>query len=137
MFLSLHFRFFVLGLVHQISFTLVFCLIAVCVLSESRGHRIILLLFVSHFISKNLKIFAYHHALHFSFCIVLALYLLWNISQDFIQESLHSSFEEKMCISRSSIPSFHGHNAFALIVRCVFYFMLCHNTISCTAISLF
>ena len=44
------------------------------VLAESRGCRIILLL------SKNPKIFAYHHALHFAFCIVLALDLLWSIS---------------------------------------------------------
>ena len=51
---------------------------------ESGGCRIILLLFISHFISKNPKIFAYHHALHFAFCIVLALDLLWSISQDFI-----------------------------------------------------
>ena len=50
------------------------------VLAESRGCRIILLLFISHFISKNTKIFAYHHALHFSFCIILALDLLWSSS---------------------------------------------------------
>ena len=36
------------------------------VLAESEGCRIILFLFISHFISKNPKIFAYHHALHFA-----------------------------------------------------------------------
>ena len=46
------------------------------VLARSGGCRIILLLFVSHFISKNPKTFAYHHALHFAFCIVIALDLL-------------------------------------------------------------
>ena len=52
------------------------------VLAESRGCRIILLLFVSHFISKNPKTFAYHNALHFALCIVLALDLdlLWSTS---------------------------------------------------------
>ena len=69
-----------------------------------------------------------------AFCIVLALDLLWSISQDFIQESLHLSFEENFAVA---YPIFHGHNAFALIVRCAFYFMLCHNTISCMAIYLF
>ena len=54
------------------------------VLAEFGGCRIIILLFISHFIAKNPKIFAYHHALHFAFCIVLALDLLWSISQDFI-----------------------------------------------------
>ena len=53
-------------------------------LAESRGRRIILLLFVSDFISKNTKTFAYHYALHLAFCIVLALDLLCSISQDFI-----------------------------------------------------
>ena len=43
------------------------------VLAESRGHRIILLLFASLLFSKNPKTFAYHHALHFALCIVLAL----------------------------------------------------------------
>ena len=43
------------------------------VLAESRGRRIILLIFVSHSISKNPKTFAYHHALHFALRIVLAL----------------------------------------------------------------
>ena len=38
--------------------------------------RIILFLFISHFISKNPKIFNYHYALHLAFCIVLALDLL-------------------------------------------------------------
>ena len=51
-----------------------------CVLAKSRGHRIILLFFASHFFSKNPKTFAYHHALHFAFCIVLALDLLWSTS---------------------------------------------------------
>ena len=50
------------------------------VLAEFGDCRIILLLFISHFISKNPKIFAYHYALDFSFCIVLALDLLWSIS---------------------------------------------------------
>ena len=54
------------------------------VLVESGGCRIILLLLYLIFISKNPKIFAYHHALHLEFCVVLALDLLWSISQDFI-----------------------------------------------------
>ena len=73
-----------------------------CVLAESGVGRIILLLFASHFISKNPKTFAYHHALHFAFCIVLALDLLWSISQDFIQGNLHSAFEEEIVHSRST-----------------------------------
>ena len=47
---------------------------------ESRGHRIILLLFASLLFSKNTKTFAYYHALHFALCIVLALDLLWSTS---------------------------------------------------------
>ena len=50
------------------------------VLVESRGYKIILFLFASHFISKNPKTFVYHHALHFAFGIILALDLLWSIS---------------------------------------------------------
>ena len=50
------------------------------VLAESGDCRIILFLFISHFISKNPKTFSYHHALHFAFCIVLALDLLWGTS---------------------------------------------------------
>ena len=52
------------------------------VLAESRGRRIILFLFASLLFSKNPKIFAYHHALHFALCIVLALDLdlLWSTS---------------------------------------------------------
>ena len=60
-----------------LSALLEFCL---SVLVEYAGCRIILLLFVSHFISKNPKTFAYHHALHFAFFIVLALDLLWSTS---------------------------------------------------------
>ena len=44
-----------------------------CVLAESGGRRIIFLLFASLLFSKNPKTFAYHHALHFALCIVLAL----------------------------------------------------------------
>ena len=53
-----------------------------CVLADSEGGRIILLLFASLIYSKNTKIFAYHYALHFSLCIVLALDLdlLWSTS---------------------------------------------------------
>ena len=134
MFLSLHFRFFVLGLVHQTSFTLVLCL---SVLAESGGCTTIILLLYLIFISKNPKIFAYHHALHIAFCIVLALDLLWSPSQDFIQESQHVSFEQNYAFHVLAYPIFHGHNAFALIVRCPFCFMLCRNTISCTTIYLF
>ena len=56
------------------------------VLVESRVHRIILLLFASLIFSKNPKTFAYHNALHFARCIVLALAidLIWSNSQDFI-----------------------------------------------------
>ena len=52
------------------------------VLAESRGRRIILFLFTSLLFSKNPKTFAYHHALHFALCIVLALDLdlLWSTS---------------------------------------------------------
>ena len=51
-------------------------------LAESRGFRIILFLFASLLFSKNPKTFAYNHALHFAFCIVLALDidLLWGTS---------------------------------------------------------
>ena len=53
-----------------------------CVLADSGGGRIILLLFASLIFSKNPKTFAYHNALHFSLCIVLALDLdfLWSTS---------------------------------------------------------
>ena len=53
-----------------------------CVLEESEGGRIILLLFASLIFSKNPKTFAYHRALHFALCIVLALHLdlLWSTS---------------------------------------------------------
>ena len=107
-----------------------------CVLAEFGVGRIILLLFVSLYFQKIQKTITYHHALHFAFCIVLALDLdlLWSNSQDFIQGNLHSAFEEELCISCSSIPCFHGDNAFSLIVRCAFYFLLCHNFISCTSI---
>ena len=49
-------------------------------LAESEGGRIILLLFASLMFSKNPKTFAYHNALHFALCIVLALDLdlLWS-----------------------------------------------------------
>ena len=50
------------------------------VLADSRGHRIILLIFASLLFSKNPKTFAYHDALHFALCIVLALDLLWSTS---------------------------------------------------------
>ena len=43
------------------------------VLVEFEGGRNILLLFASLIFSKNPKTFAYHHALHFALCIVLAL----------------------------------------------------------------
>ena len=134
------FSIFCLRLVHQSSFTLVIFLSAVWVCLQSLGvvesFFCFMHLFYFQKIQKYLLIIM-HCILHFSFCIVLALDLLWSISQDFIQEILHSSFEEKLCISHSSIPCFHGHNAFALIVRCAFYFLLCQNTISCAAISLF
>ena len=107
------------------------------VLAESGGCRTILLLQYLIFISKNKKIFDYHSALHLAFCIVLALDLLWSISQDFIQESLHLSFEEYCAFHVVAYRVFHGHNAFALIVRCAFYFMLCHNIVSCMTIYLF
>ena len=53
-----------------------------CVLAESEGGRVILLLFSSLIFSKNPKTFAYHNALHFALCIVLALDLdsLWSTS---------------------------------------------------------
>ena len=62
--------------------TLLECCLSV--LAESGGCRIVLLLLYLIFISKNPKIFAYHNALHIAFSIILALDLLWNISQDFI-----------------------------------------------------
>ena len=74
--------------------------------------------------------------MHFALFIALALDLLWSISQDFIWEILHLSFEENCAFHIVAYPIFHGHNAFALIVRCAFCFMLCHNTISCTIITL-
>ena len=138
MFLSLHFLIFCFEISALVFFYLG-ALLECClsVLAESGGCRIILLLLYLIFISKNPKIFAYHHALHFPFlhctCTRFALeywlglhigkfaFIIWR----------------KLCISCSSIPGFHGHNAFALIVRCAFYFMLRHNTISCTVISLF
>ena len=136
--LVMAFSIFCLRLVHQSSFTLVLFSSAVCVCLKSLGviesFFCFLHLILFQKIPKHLLIIM-HCILHF--CIVLALDLLWSTSQDFIQESLHSSFEEKLCISRSSIPCFHGHNAFALIVRCAFYFMLRHNIISCMVISLF
>ena len=138
MFLSVHFLFFVLGLVHQISFTLVLCLSAACVCLQSLGVVEPFFFFnISFFTSKNPKIFSYNHALHLAFCIVLALDLLWSISQDFIQESLYLSFEENCAFHVVAYPVFHRHNAFALILRCAFCFMLCHNTIGCTIIYLF
>ena len=53
-----------------------------CVLAESGVGRIILFLFTSLIFSKNPKTFAYHNALHFALCIVLALDLdlLWSTS---------------------------------------------------------
>ena len=68
MFLSLHFRFFCFG-ISELDFFYLSALLECClsVLAESEGCRIILLLFVSHFISKNPKTFSYHHALHFAF----------------------------------------------------------------------
>ena len=55
-----------------------FCLSALlecylCVIAESGVVRVILLLFVSLYFQKIQKIFAYHHALHYAFYIVLAL----------------------------------------------------------------
>ena len=132
------FSIFCLRLVHQSSFTLLLFSSVVCVCLQNLGVVESLFCFLHLILFQNIQkhlLIIMHCILHF--CIVLALDLLWSISQDFIQESLHSSFEEKLCISRSSIPCFHGHNAFALIVRFTFYFMLCHNTISCMTISHF
>ena len=132
------FSIFCLRLVHQSSFTLVICLSVIWVCLQSLGvvesFFCFLHLILFQKIQKHLLIIM-HCILHL--CIILALDLLWSTSQDIIQENLHLSFEEELCISHSSIPCFHGHNAFALIVRCAFYFMLRHNTISCTVISLF
>ena len=62
--------------------TLLKCYLSVLV--ECGGCRSIILLYYLIFISKNPKIFAYHYALHFACCIVLALDLIWSISQNFI-----------------------------------------------------
>ena len=133
------FSIFCLRLVHQNYFTLVLCLSAIWVFLQSLGVVESFFFFLHHFLfSKNPRTFAYHHALHFALCIVLALdrfALEYQLGLHI--GNLHSSFEEELCISRSSIPCFHGHNAFALIVRCAFYFMLHHNSISCTIISFF
>ena len=133
----MEFSIFSLRLVHQSSFTLVMCLSAVYVCLQSLGvvesFFFFLHLILFQKIQKHFLIIM-HCILHL--CIVLALDLLWSTSQDFIQKNLHSSFEEKLCISHSSIPCFHGHNAFALIVRCEFYFMLRHKAFSCMVISL-
>ena len=56
------------------------CYLSLLAESESRGRRIILLLFASLLFSKTPKTFAYHHALHFALFIVLALDFLWSTS---------------------------------------------------------
>ena len=77
-FLSWHFFW---GGISALDFFYLSALLECClsVLAESRGRRIILLLFVSHSISKNPKTFAYHHTLHFALCIVLALDFLLGL----------------------------------------------------------
>ena len=92
------FSIFCLRLVHQSYFTLVLCLDAVYVCLQSLRVIESFFCFLHLLFSKNPKTFAYHNALHFALCIVLALDLdlLWSTSQDFIQENLHSSFEEEI-----------------------------------------
>ena len=136
MFLSLHFSIFCFGISALDLFYLSTLLECACRVSGGGCRAIILLLYLI-FISKNTKIFSYHHALHLAFFIVLALDLIWSISQDFIQESLHLSFEENCAFHVVSYPVFHGHNAFSLIIRCAFCFMLCHNTIVARSSTLF
>ena len=132
------FSIFCLRLVHQSSFTLVLCLSAVCVSLQILGVIESFFCFLHLFYFKKSKNICLSSCI--AFCI-FALYLHYIcfgvLVRTSYRKNLHSSFEEKLCISRSSIPCFHGHNAFALIVRCAFYFMLRHNTISCTVISLF
>ena len=133
MFLSLHFRFFVLGLVHYISFTLVLCVSAswLClhILGVVESFFCFSISFLFQKIQKNWLSLCILH----STCTIFAL----EYQSGFHIGNIASIIWRKLCISRSSIPHFHGHNAFALIVRCAFYFMLCHNTISCMIIYLF
>ena len=132
------FLIFCLRLVHQSSFTLVLFLSVVwcaCRVQGSQNHSFVFCISFYFKKSKNICLSSC-----IAFCI-FALYLhqicFGVLVRTSYRKILHSSFEEELCISCSSIPCFHGHNAFALIVRCAFYFMLRHNTISCNVISLF
>ena len=109
-----------------------------CVLAESRGRRIILFLFVSLLFSKNPKTFAYHHALHFAslHCTCTRFALEYYLGLHIGKICIHH-LKKKLCISRSSIPCLHGHNAFSLIVTVCILLLLRHNTTSCTTISYF
>ena len=139
-FLVMAFSIFCLRLVHQSSFTLVLCLDAVyvCLQSLRVVESFFFFLHLLYFqkIQKHLLIIM-HCILHFALYLHQIQICFGVLVRTSYRKHLHSSFEEELCISRSSIPYFHGHNAFALIVRCAFYFLLHHNTTSCTIISLF
>ena len=112
MFLSLHFRFFVLVLVHQVSFTLVLCVgvfDSACRVQGWQSHSFALL---SHFYLKNPKIFASFTSLCIiAHCIVpctCTRFFQRSTSQDVIQESLHLSFEENFAFHVVACPIFHS-----------------------------
>ena len=100
------------------------CLI---VLAESGAGRVILLLYYLIFIQKIQKylLLLHHYAsLHFAFCMVLALGLLREV---LVRLSYRNGcichLKKILHFTQQHALFFIRHNAFALIVRCAFYFM--------------
>ena len=110
-----------------------------CMLAESGVGRIILLLFISLYFQKIQKylLIIMHCILHFALYLHQIQICFQVIVRTSYREICIRHLKKKLCIHVVRIPCFHGHNAFALIVRCSFYFLLRHNTISCTTISYF
>ena len=138
MFLSLHFQFFVLGLVHYISFTLVLCVsdVWVCLLSVGVVESFFFFS-ISFLFQKDPKIFAYLHHYAFHFCIwhgICTRFLFQVLVRTSYRNDCTYHLKKFFAFHVVPYPIFIGHNAFALIVRCAFYFKLRHNTIGCTVI---
>ena len=107
------------------------------VLAESGGCRIILLLLYLILFQKIQKylLTILHCIFHFAqYLHQICFGVLVRIS--YRKACIYHS-KKIMHFTQQHTLFFHGHNAFALIVRCAFCFMLCHNTIGCTVIYLF
>ena len=134
------FSIFCLRLVHQSYFTLVLRLDVVYVCLQSLGvvESFFCFLHLLYFqkIQKYLLIIMYC-ILHFALYLHQIQICFGVIVRTSYREICIQHLKKKLCIHVVCIPCFHGHNAFALIVRCAFCLLLRHNTISCTAISYF